>query len=103
MGGQPRGPGTCRSAPDRDRRDLHRVQYSRVLLAPRRERPHRSLRRDHRPEGVLMPGTLAERLAEVRSNIVAACARANRPVDSVTLVAVSKTHPPETLLDAVSC
>ncbi len=50
-----------------------------------------------------MPGTLAERLADVRSNIAAACARANRPVDSVTLVAVSKTHPPEALLDAVSC
>jgi PLP dependent protein len=50
-----------------------------------------------------MATTLAEQLAEVRSSIAAACARANRPVESVTLVAVSKTHPPELLLDAISC
>ncbi len=50
-----------------------------------------------------MPETLAERLADVRANIAAACARANRSADSVTLIAVSKTHPPDVLLDAVSC
>jgi PLP dependent protein len=50
-----------------------------------------------------MPITLAERLAEVRSNIAAACARAARPLDAVTLVAISKTHPPDVLLDAISC
>src|SRR5689334_7810633 len=45
--------------------------------------------------------TLGERLNTVRANITAACQRANRPVDSVKLVAVSKTHPPETLLEAI--
>src|SRR5690349_15737242 len=47
--------------------------------------------------------TIADRLAAVRETIVAACARANRPVDSVTLIAVSKTHPPEKLLEAIAC
>ncbi len=47
--------------------------------------------------------TLAERLNAVRANIAAACARARRPADSVTLVAVSKTHPAEAVLDAVAC
>ncbi len=50
-----------------------------------------------------MAAVLAERLAEVRSNIEAACLRANRPLESVTLVAVSKTHPPDVLLDAIAC
>lgn len=47
--------------------------------------------------------TLCERLAVVRANIAAACARANRPPDSVRLIAVSKTHPAETVLEAVAC
>ncbi len=45
--------------------------------------------------------TVAERLEQVRVNIRTACARANRPVESVTLIAVSKTHPAETVLEAV--
>jgi pyridoxal phosphate enzyme (YggS family) len=47
--------------------------------------------------------SLAERLADVRATIAAACVRAGRPTDSVTLVAVSKTQPPEALLEAVAC
>ncbi len=47
--------------------------------------------------------TIADRLAAVRKTIAAACVRANRPVDSVTLIAVSKTHPPEKLLEAIAC
>ncbi|MCC7447402.1 MAG: YggS family pyridoxal phosphate-dependent enzyme [Anaerolineae bacterium] len=47
--------------------------------------------------------TIADRLAAVRAAIAAACARANRPVDSVTLIAVSKTHPPDMLLEAIAC
>ncbi|MGL6073501.1 MAG: YggS family pyridoxal phosphate-dependent enzyme [Fimbriiglobus sp.] len=39
---------------------------------------------------------LAERFAMVQARIAAACARANRPVESVTLVAVTKTIGPET-------
>lgn len=46
--------------------------------------------------------TLAERLGAVRARIAAACARAGRAPDSVTLIAVSKTHPPETVLEAVA-
>jgi pyridoxal phosphate enzyme (YggS family) len=46
--------------------------------------------------------TLAQRLAAVRAEIAAACSRAGRPADSVTLVAVSKTHPPEVVLEAVA-
>jgi pyridoxal phosphate enzyme (YggS family) len=47
------------------------------------------------------PTTLGERLNAVHVNIRAACQRANRPVESVKLVAVSKTHPPETILEAI--
>ena len=36
-------------------------------------------------------------LAEIRQKISAACVRANRAPDSVTLLAVSKTHPPATI------
>jgi pyridoxal phosphate enzyme (YggS family) len=43
---------------------------------------------------------LADRLADIRTRIAAACARTSRPVDSVQLMAVSKTHPPESV-DAV--
>lgn len=45
--------------------------------------------------------TLAGRLAEVRAEIAWACERAGRAPDTVTLVAVSKTHPPDVILDAV--
>lgn len=45
--------------------------------------------------------TLAERLAEVRAEITRACERAGRSPGEVTLVAVSKTHPPEMILEAV--
>ena len=39
--------------------------------------------------------TLAAHFATIEARIVAACARAQRPRASVTLVAVSKLHPPE--------
>ena len=42
------------------------------------------------------PG-LSAAIAAVEGRIAAACARVGRPRSSVTLVAVSKTHPPETL------
>ena len=45
---------------------------------------------------------IAERIAAVRARIAAACARAARPLDSVTLIAVSKTHPPEMIVAAVA-
>lgn len=45
---------------------------------------------------------LATRIAEVRQRIEAACARAGRSADDVTLVAVSKTHPVETLGEALA-
>ncbi|MFZ4693839.1 MAG: YggS family pyridoxal phosphate-dependent enzyme [Verrucomicrobiia bacterium] len=38
---------------------------------------------------------LAERYRVVTGRVAAACARAGRSTDSVTLVAVTKTHPPE--------
>jgi pyridoxal phosphate enzyme (YggS family) len=45
--------------------------------------------------------TLAERIEQVQGNIAAACQRANRAVESVTLIAVSKTHPAEAVIEAV--
>jgi PLP dependent protein len=45
----------------------------------------------------------AENLNSIRQRIAAACARAGREAVSVTLLAVSKTHPPETIQTAVAC
>jgi hypothetical protein len=44
---------------------------------------------------------LADRLTAIQQHIAAACARADRAVDSVQLMAVTKTHPPETVDAAV--
>lgn len=44
--------------------------------------------------------TIAERYEAVMARIAAAAARANRPADDVTLVAVTKTWPAELLLEA---
>jgi pyridoxal phosphate enzyme (YggS family) len=41
--------------------------------------------------------TLAGNLENIRQRIKAACERAGRALDSITLLAVSKTHPPETV------
>jgi pyridoxal phosphate enzyme (YggS family) len=43
---------------------------------------------------------LAENIESVRKRIVAACGRVGREPNSVTLLAVSKTHPPETVNEA---
>jgi PLP dependent protein len=45
---------------------------------------------------------IAENILQVQHNIAAACARANRNPADVTLIAVSKTHPAEAVLEAVS-
>lgn len=45
---------------------------------------------------------LAENLEQIEKRIHAACARAGRARDSVQLLAVSKTHPPETIREAVN-
>src|ERR1035438_1762382 len=42
-----------------------------------------------------------ENLNSIRQRIAAACARAGRDENSITLLAVSKTHPPETIRAAV--
>ncbi|MCE9666845.1 YggS family pyridoxal phosphate-dependent enzyme [Myxococcus stipitatus] len=47
-----------------------------------------------------MSASVAERLAEVRRRVEAACARAGRPVESVTLVAVSKLKPAALIREA---
>jgi len=47
--------------------------------------------------------TIAERVDAVRRRVVAACAAAGRPEDSVTIVAVSKTQPPESVREAAAC
>jgi pyridoxal phosphate enzyme (YggS family) len=49
-----------------------------------------------------MSDAIADRLAIIRARIAEACARANRPAGSVTLVAVSKTHPQQAVLDALA-
>jgi hypothetical protein len=46
---------------------------------------------------------IADNLAEVEERIAAACRHAGRRRDEVTLVAVSKTHPAETILAAYRC
>ncbi len=43
---------------------------------------------------------IVERLASVQAEIAAACARVGRLPESVTLVAVSKTHPPAVIIEA---
>jgi hypothetical protein len=45
----------------------------------------------------------AENLNSIQQRIAAACQRDGRATDSVTLLAVSKTHPPETIRAAVEC
>ena len=45
----------------------------------------------------------AENLNSIQQRIAAACQRAGRDVASVTLLAVSKTHPPESIRAAVEC
>jgi hypothetical protein len=46
--------------------------------------------------------TLAANLSRVQEQIAAACARAGRSPTAVTLIAVSKTHPVERVLEAVA-
>lgn len=46
--------------------------------------------------------SLGERIAEVRARLTAAAHRSNRPVDEITLVAVSKTHPGEAVREAIA-
>jgi hypothetical protein len=46
---------------------------------------------------------LAENLDLIQQRIRAACERAGRALDSITLLAVSKTHPPETIREAAGC
>lgn len=50
-----------------------------------------------------MDACLADRLAVVEERIRAACARCGRKRDSVQLVAVSKTHGPDKVAEAVAC
>ncbi len=48
-----------------------------------------------------MAKTLAERFSDVRNQINKAAKKANRNADEIKLVAVSKTHPPTILLEAI--
>jgi pyridoxal phosphate enzyme (YggS family) len=47
--------------------------------------------------------TLVDRIERVRERMRDAARRANRAVDEITLVAVSKTHPVESIQTAISC
>ena len=47
--------------------------------------------------------SLPDNLISIQQRIAAACARAGRDVNSVMLLAVSKSHPPETIRAAVAC
>lgn len=47
--------------------------------------------------------TFQDRLDRVRARMAAACARAGRPEESVRLLAISKTHPPEAVAEAARC
>jgi hypothetical protein len=46
--------------------------------------------------------TIADNIERVRENIAAACARVGRDPSEVTLVAVSKTHGPDVILQAIA-
>jgi hypothetical protein len=46
--------------------------------------------------------SLLERIGEVRARLTAAAHRSNRPVDEITLVAVSKTHSAEAVREAIA-
>lgn len=46
--------------------------------------------------------SFAENLESIQQRIRAACARVGRPESTVQLLAVSKTHPPETICEAVA-
>jgi len=50
-----------------------------------------------------MEQQISRNLEQVRMRIAEACARANRPVDSVRLLAVSKTYGPEFVRAAAAC
>ncbi|MDF7822995.1 YggS family pyridoxal phosphate-dependent enzyme [Pontiellaceae bacterium B12227] len=50
-----------------------------------------------------MSETFSERLEVVEQRIAAACSQAGRERNSVTLLAVSKTKPPEAVREAVDC
>jgi pyridoxal phosphate enzyme (YggS family) len=47
-----------------------------------------------------MPTNIAENLARIREEIADACRRANRPESEVALMAVSKMHPADVILEA---
>jgi pyridoxal phosphate enzyme (YggS family) len=47
--------------------------------------------------------SLPDNLISIQQRIAAACVRTGRAASSVTLLAVSKTHPPETIHAAVDC
>lgn len=51
--------------------------------------------------GADMQDSLATRLERIRARMAAACARSGRPAESVRLLPVSKTHPPESVAEAV--
>lgn len=69
-------------------------------------RPTRTNRFLHPAGNALQPFAMSDRLADrlnrLEERIAAACARAGRARADVTLVAVSKTHPPETIAEAAS-
>ncbi len=46
------------------------------------------------------PMSIAENLSRIRAEVASACARAGRPAESVALMAVSKVHPVECLVEA---
>ena len=50
-----------------------------------------------------MSETFAERLGKVERRIAEACEKAGRPRESVRLLAVSKTKPPEAVREAAEC
>jgi pyridoxal phosphate enzyme (YggS family) len=53
------------------------------------------------PETVASYGQMSERFANVRQRIADAAQRSHRPVEDLTLVAISKTHPAATLRAAI--
>jgi len=56
-----------------------------------------------REDDPIMSDTFLQRLEAVERRIAAVCEKADRPRDSVRLLAVSKTKPPEAIREAADC
>jgi hypothetical protein len=53
-------------------------------------------------DNLLLPGTIKERLEKIKSGIALSCAKTGRPPGEISILAATKSQPPEKILAAVS-